>query len=99
MGELFVPPSKIIHLVFPFIAIDVPSTSSIHLMKPPVANSSIAGGACVIAVAAAPAAMQGRGEGEEKEKEREKRGRGERERREGLAPAKRGPLYRSSFFA
>ena len=73
-----------------------PSTLSI---EPPVANSGVAGGACVIAVAAAPAAMQGRGEGKEKEKEREKRGRGERERREGLAPAKRGPLYRSSFFA
>ena len=77
-----------------------PSMLSVHLIEPPVANSGIAGGACVIAVAAAaPVAMQGRGEGEEKEKEREKRGRGERERREGLAPAKRGPLYRSSFFA
>ena len=75
------------------------SALSIHLIEPPVANSSIAGGACVIAVAAAPAAMQGRGEGEENEKEREKGGREERERREGLAPAKRGPLYRSSFFA
>ena len=77
-----------------------PSMLSVHLIEPPVANSGIAGGACVIAVAAAaPVAMQGRGQGEEKEKEREKRGRGERERREGLAPAKRGPLYRSSFFA
>ena len=76
------------------------STLSTHLTEPPVANSGVAGGACVIAVAApATAAMQGRGEGEEKEKEREKRGRRERERREGLAPAKRGPLYRSSFFA
>jgi hypothetical protein len=50
-----------------------PSMLSVHLIEPPVANSGIAGGACVIAVAAAaPVAMQGRGEGEEQEKEREK---------------------------
>ena len=45
-----------------------PSMLSVHLIEPPVANSGIAGGACVIAVAAAaPVAMQGRGEGEEKD--------------------------------
>ena len=83
MGELFVPPSKIIHLVFPFIAIDVPSTSSIHLMKPPVANSGDAGGACAIALCSCGAGgghARKEGEGEEKEKERKKRGREERER-------------------
>ena len=63
------------------------STLSIHhLTEPPVANSGVAGGACVIAVAAAPVAMQGRGEGEEKGKERERR---EGEKR-GISPREAG---------
>ena len=69
-------------MVFPFIIIHVPTIHIEHSFdkKAPVANSGVAGGACVIAVAAAPVAMQGRGEGKEKGKETSGE---ERERREG----------------